>query len=461
MTYDFAIIGSGVSGGRIAYELVAGGAKCILLEAGRAFDRHTYPAGEMGYTTQMFWNGGLEVSRDGRIGLLRGKCLGGTSVVNQADLNRFDQQALDLWCDRSGIDFFTLEAMQPLYEHVEAGIPHGPIPPEHYNRNARLFTEGFDKLGYGWRPITRAQDDCRLDQGSDCIVCLGGCPRDAKQSTLITSIPAARQLGLEIETEFEVDSLEERNGSVHVRGMQRGEQREIEAAKVVLAAGAMGNTKLLFRSPRIARDLPALGSRFCCHPQFMTYALFAEPVDAHKGPLQSVESHDPRLRQAGIKLENVYAPPIATAMLIPGVREAHQAQMRKYRYFASLEVAICDEPAGRIRVDRKGRIRVDKPLTDADRAKLQRGYEIVEEFLAAVDPVDVVRCRQAYGLHLMGGCPIGVDPRASVVAPDFTVHGHPRLYAADSSIFPTAPGINPSLSIMALSHKASQMMLSP
>src|SRR5277367_3499385 len=36
-TYDFAVIGSGVSGGRLAYELTASGAKGVLLEAGREY----------------------------------------------------------------------------------------------------------------------------------------------------------------------------------------------------------------------------------------------------------------------------------------------------------------------------------------------------------------------------------------------------------------------------------------
>jgi len=41
------------------------------------------------------------------------------------------------------------------------------------------------------------------------------------------------------------------------------------------------------------------------------------------------------------------------------------------------------------------------------------------------------------------------------VGPDFRLHGHRRIFAADSSIFPNAPGINPSLTIMALAKKAA------
>ena len=44
----------------------------------------------------------------------------------------------------------------------------------------------------------------------------------------------------------------------------------------------------------------------------------------------------------------------------------------------------------------------------------------------------------------------------SVVNPDFEFHGFKNMFCADSSIFPNAPGINPSLTIMALSKMASE-----
>ena len=58
ITYDFVVIGSGVSGGRIAHDLTIGGAKVLLLEAGKRFDRNSFPADEFGYTAEMFWSGG-------------------------------------------------------------------------------------------------------------------------------------------------------------------------------------------------------------------------------------------------------------------------------------------------------------------------------------------------------------------------------------------------------------------
>ena len=456
---DFVIIGSGVSGGRIADELTAGGASCVMLEAGRAYDRRSFPPNEFRASTNLFWSGGIEVSKDARFGFIRGKCLGGTSVVNQADVDRFDDFAWDCWRDHTGIDFFRSSEMAECYDHLDRCVTKGPIPIEHYNRNAKLFVDSFDKCGYHWQPIMRAQDNCRHDQGADCIVCLGGCPRDAKQSTLVECIPRARQRGMEIEIEFEVDHIVDMKDHVKVVGRQRGVERTIFARRAVLAGGAFGNTRMLKRSTALAKELPALGSAFCCHPQFMTFGAYDEPVDAHKGPLQSVQAHDDGLRRQGVKLENVFAGPIATAMLLPGVGTEHLRLMKKFRYLTSIEYATMDEPLGTIEVTKTGKIVADKPLSASDKAKLKRGLEVTTELHHAAGAKEVIHCDQGFGLHLMGGCPIGLDAKTSVVNPDFEVHDHPNLLMADSSIFPRAPGLNPSFSIMALSVRASRVML--
>ena len=83
----------------------------------------------------------------------------------------------------------------------------------------------------------------------------------------------------------------------------------------------------------------------------------------------------------------------------------------------------------------------------------------MRDLFNAAGATDIVQCEQAFGLHLMGGCPLGTDPATSVVGPDFRVHGHDDVFAADSSVFPAAPGINPSFTIMALSHRAAQEMV--
>jgi choline dehydrogenase-like flavoprotein len=61
-----------------------------------------------------------------------------------------------------------------------------------------------------------------------------------------------------------------------------------------------------------------------------------------------------------------------------------------------------------------------------------------------------------FSAHQMGTCRMGANPTTSVTNEHQQVHGVKGLFVCDSSVFPTASGVNPMLSIMALAHKASQ-----
>lgn len=456
--YDFIIIGSGVSGGRIAHELTAGGAKCALLEAGREFGAKTYPPGEINYMNQLFWRGGLELNSDASLCFLRGKCLGGGSVVNQALMNRFTSPVFDEWRGMTGVDFFDEKVFSNLYDQIQDEIEMVEINPRHRNRNADIFTSGLDKLGYDWKPLLRSQHDCKLEKGSDCIVCLGGCPRDAKQSSLVTTIKWARQKGLEVFSEFKASHIQGKKGEVKVRGSWKGKPHELTTGKVVLACGPLGNVPILRRSG-LHKKLPGLGKGFHAHPQFMVFGVFKEELNSFKGAFQSVSSDDEKFVRAGYKLENNFTPPISAAFLLPGLGAEHLNLMKKYRNMACVEIAIKDEEPGEIKANGSGAVKIIKPLTETDSNKKKKAFELIKNMLYQKGALQVMESDQGFCLHLMGGCGMGADDAKSVVSPDFKVHGSRNVYIADSSIFPKAPGINPSFTIMALGLKAAREML--
>ena len=60
--------------------------------------------------------------------------------------------------------------------------------------------------------------------------------------------------------------------------------------------------------------------------------------------------------------------------------------------------------------------------------------------------------------HQMSSCRIGLSPRTSVADPDGQVHGVRGLWVTDSSAMPTASGVNPMLSLMALAHRTASRM---
>ena len=123
------------------------------------------------------------------------------------------------------------------------------------------------------------------------------------------------------------------------------------------------------------------------------------------------------------------------------------------------QVCIRDQHPGRIRLGKQGNAVIEKSLDAEDRRRRRAGADAIRNVFHAMGARQVVEGEMGIGLHLMGGCAIGTDPRRSVVGEDFTLHGSSRIHAADSSIFPNAPGINPALSIMALSLRASETIL--
>lgn len=457
--YDAIIVGVGTSGGFIAKALTEAGLRCLALEAGRHFNRSTYPTKEVDANALLYWGGGIELNHDASIGLLRARVVGGGSIVNQALMDRFDDDALDSWREASGVNYFSSAAMDAWYERAEASIALQEIPAQHRNRNAEIFRQGFEDNGYTWAPLRRAQRDCRFEDGNDCIACLWGCRIDSKQSTNVTMVPKALAAGLELVPQFEASTVRETADGVEVDGKHAdGREQTFRARRLVLASGAIGNSKLLLRSG-FAERLPTLGHNFYSHPQYMELGLYSEPVDAHRGPMQSLKSADAGFRRGGFKLENVYAPPAAIAMLVPGFGRAHQQRMRRLSHFACIEVCVRDTNPGRIRMGRGGSFTIDKTLNAEDRARRDRGLAAIHNIFLSTGAKEVISGSIAISLHLMGGCNMGDDPARSVVSPEFHVHGTRNIYAADSSVFPNAPGINPALTIMALSLRAAEQIL--
>lgn len=456
-SFDVIIVGGGIGGSFAAKDLTAAGLRCLILEAGRHYAKGKYPTREIDANSQLYWGGGMELNSAADLVLLRPKVLGGGSVVNQALVDRFDEDALDSWAAASGLRSLAKAEMEPWYEKAEGEIAIQTIPEELRNGNARIFAAGCAENGFETAPLRRAQTDCRNREGNDCIECLAGCRLESKQSMPWTLLKRAAATGrLTVLAQFEATRVRELADRVEVEGTGTGGvTRTFAAKKLVLASGAVGNSKLLLLSG-LGERLPALGTGFYVHPQYLNLAVYAHRVEAFKGAFQSLKSADPSFRRGGFKLENVFVGPAAVALLLRGLGGSHRELMEKLPHMACVEVAIRDTEPGRIAVNRRGAVVLHKSLNAEDRARRARGFEAIDKIFRSTGAREVHEAHFGVGLHLMGGCALGADPRRSVVGPDFRLHGHKRMFVADSSLFPNAPGINPSLTVMALALRAAE-----
>lgn len=456
--YDTIIVGAGLSGGVVADRLTAAGHRCLMLEAGKRFETADFPIPPL-EQGQLFWNQGMEFTADGRLFILRGKCVGGSSVVNQALLDRLPPDALDRWFDKTNTPFFDPSTFNGHYDRLlsSGDFQHAIIPSTRRNRNAQIFADGMERNGWKTKNLHRAQADCHWDDGQNCIDCLGGCPRNSKQSALITSLLRAESRGLEILSNTQVERVERSADEITVYTGSRHPRRKFVAKSIVLAAGSMGTPEILLRSG-FQRQVRMIGEGFYVHPQFNVWGRFDEEIDPHVGAFQAIASDEKSFAKRGFKLESVAIPP-AVMSLATSFGDFDDTHIPDYRHWACIESSIRDEEPGRLRVGMFKSTRIDKKLSPADLEKRQVAQKTMEEVLRAAGASRTVSAWLGFSVHPMGGCSIGADPTTSCVDPEFRLHGAKNIYVADASLFPDAPGCNPSLTVMALAHGAADSML--
>ena len=72
--------------------------------------------------------------------------------------------------------------------------------------------------------------------------------------------------------------------------------------------------------------------------------------------------------------------------------------------------------------------------------------------------VSEVALNTATTAHILGGCCMGESPDKGVVGQNGELFGYPNLFVADGSVVPANLGVNPSLTITALSEYIMSQM---
>jgi cholesterol oxidase len=86
------------------------------------------------------------------------------------------------------------------------------------------------------------------------------------------------------------------------------------------------------------------------------------------------------------------------------------------------------------------------------------GREIVSDFAKRIDGIPIVGVNDVLDIpntaHILGGCAIGADEQDGVIDLEHQAFNYPGLYVTDGSVIPANLGVNPSLTITAMTERA-------
>lgn len=480
------VVGSGAGGAVVAARLAEAGHDVVLLEEGGYWRPSQFTEREGEMTARLYADGGTRATEDLAVPLLQGRAVGGSTAVNWLVMLRTPDWVLDEWAAEHGASGMRPADLAPVFDRVEAETSTRPVPDDAHNPPNRALLQGARALGWSARAVHVNAHDC-VRSG----FCGLGCRYGARRAAADVYVPAALAAGARLFTDVRAERVElaERGGGAPLKrvhatvldratGAPRG-RLTVEAPVVVLAGGAVGTPALLQRS---GMGGGGVGRFLRLHPTTAVFGRYGREMYGAGGmPLSTVCDEFIRGSDGyGFWIETPPFYPGLSAAVLPGFGAAHRALMEGLPEMASMIVLVRDgvdraSSQGGVSVDRDGRTRIRYRLGAEERARLLRGMEATARIHFATGARDVFTlhartCRigspaelKAMALrpagpnqlgvmsaHVNGTCRLGTDPATSGCTPDGERHGVPGLYVADGSLLPTAPGVNPQETIMAL-----------
>jgi choline dehydrogenase-like flavoprotein len=493
---DVAIVGSGAGAGITAELLTRAGLDVVIVEEGPLKSSSDFRQRESEAYPTLYQESASRKTADKGISILQGRCVGGSTTVNWTSSFRTPEPTLRYWEQHFGLDDFGREALAPYFEQAERRLNVSPwlMAP---NENNELLRRGADKLGIPSAAISRNVKGC-WNLGS----CGMGCPTNAKQSMLVTTIPAALDLGATLLVETRAEQLVLAGGKVQSlrciavqpngAPVDAGQPATTIVAKhFVLAGGAINSPAVLMRS-KAPDPHGRLGTRTFLHPVVMSAAVLAQKVEGWAGAPQSLYSDhfmdtQPIDGPMGFKLESPPLHPVILATTLPGYGQAQADLLTKFPHTHVLLALLRDgfhpeAPGGRVQLRGDGSAVLDYPLTDfvmegARRAllamaeiqfaagaqevlpvhEMARPYRSWAEAKSAIEALAMKPLlTKVVSAHVMGGCGLAGSEALGVVRPNGVHWQIENLSVHDGSVFPTSVGANPQLSIYGITNRLGQ-----
>ena len=327
MDYDAIVIGSGFGGAITGCRLQEAGARVLVLERGRWWDKKTSP-GRTEYPRSpgdpWLWNRTCPERENGWIDfrvfrdmtVVQGAAVGGGSLIYA-----------NISCEAPEETFqsgwpaeITYRELKPYYDRVKEFMNVQRVPANQWTERMKLMQRAAGAIGeparfqqlelavsfdkewhYGLEDchnVERHSKRFRNTQGVEQGTCvhLGncdiGCDADAKNTLDRNYIPRGIEKGMEVRPLHLVSRIQPEGSGYRVHYDRLHDGARVTGSQtadmVIVAAGSMGSTELLLRCRDEYRTLPALSPRlgwnWSSNGDFLTPAFHNFDVLPTKGP---------------------------------------------------------------------------------------------------------------------------------------------------------------------------------
>jgi len=480
---DVCVVGSGAGGAVVGKELAAAGFKVVMIEEGGYFTTKDFRVDDTIWSTcNLYRDGGATVIfGKPNILLAEGRCVGGSTTINGAMCWRTPEKVIKMWQEEKGLKELSPQDLEPYFSSVEKAINATPIIPEARNRDSEILRLGAERLGYKCQANIRSQNKC-----TGANMCITGCPTNAKNSTLNTYIPSFLKHKGELFTNCRVQKVRTKNGraigidGVFVDPVTKEKKHKFTVhSKVVVVCGGAIQTPALLKKSRIYDKKKLLGRNLLVHPNMKVLGVFDEEVKAWQGVNQGYQITE--FYDEGILMGVNFTSPGVLALAMP--LEGNQLLKTLKEEFHSLIMGaalIEDTGSGTVYTGPFDTVLPTYNLNTHDFKQCIRGAALLAEvFFAAgakkcylpisgmheiksVDEVPKIlelklkpRDLELLTVHVMGTAQMGGDPASSVLNAYGEFHNVKGLFVADASVFPSAIGVNPQITIMALAARTA------
>ena len=473
---EVAVIGSGAGGG-IAANLLN-----QKYEVG-IFDKGHFPNGETNNETFGYHNfyetNAIQQTRGYKVQLLAGMGIGGGTSINWTTSLRTPDNILSEWDaltqqnNHFNSDSFN-KSLDYICQNLNVDETNNKIPQKEIK-----LAQGLDlnKTSYKIIPRNTKNNDC-LESGFSTF----GHSDDTINSSYKSWFSKDKFNEENIYSNTHVKSLSISNGkATHVNVEHNGQSYSVAVEKVILASGSLNTPKILLNSGYKNKHL---GQHLKLHPVSGVAGKFSELQNPWAGSMQGIYSDDNLFRKDnyGYLLEGLPMHPSLFFPFFPNNQDDFGDFISSYNYWSGSIVLTSDTSSGSI-INKNPQHLWKYNLNDFDHGNLLHGIEslVKANFLAGAEEIMVATSPTMHwkresnediesfigkvrkvrnepfrillgSAHQMGTARIHPNPSEGVVDLNGKVHGLENVYITDSSTFPRCSGVNPMITIQAMSH---------